>query len=267
MAFRYTAHADVLAGVSLTVPENSVVAVVGPSGCGKTTLLSLIAGLLKPTGGQIEWAPDAPGRKRHPLSMCFQRDTLLPWLTVEDNIGLYFRLSRTQVPKFEQKNRIAELIKMGGLQGAEKRYPYQLSGGMRRRTAFLAAVAPQPRTLLLDEPFSSLDEPTRVAIHQDIFDIVKKYGMSVILITHDLAEAISLSDNVVILTSTPTHVFAEHEVGFGDRRDMLKLRKDPEYLRLYGSLWEQLSAQMRRGSPTKAQIDPLPGPDQLGEQS
>lgn len=178
--------------------------------------------------------------------MMFQKDTLLPWLTVEDNIGLHFRMSKSRLSKAEQKSRVAELIHLAGLDGAERKFPYQLSGGMRRRTAFLASVAPHPRTLLLDEPFSALDEPTRIGIHQDIFNIVKREGITVLLITHDLGEAITLSDQVMVLTSQPATVSSRFDIPFGADRNFLELRESPRFLELYGQVWEQLAVQIQR---------------------
>ena len=254
--FAYPGGAPVLDGVDFAVPEGSITGVVGPSGCGKSTLLGLLAGLLQPDQGAVRWSPDRAQPPRHPLTMMFQKDTLLPWLTVEDNVGLHFRFKDGGLPRATQRERIAELIRLAGLQGAERKYPYQLSGGMRRRTAFLASVAPHPRTLLLDEPFSALDEPTRIGIHQDIFHIVKREGITVLLITHDLGEAISLSDQVLVLTAQPARVFRRFEVGFGNQRNFLGLRDSPEFLALYGQIWEQLAVQIQRSrSPVAASGD------------
>jgi ABC-type nitrate/sulfonate/bicarbonate transport system ATPase subunit len=247
VSFSYVPGAPVLDDVSLNIQEGSVVGIVGPSGCGKSTVLSILAGLNRPAGGTVRWAPDTATSRRHQLAMVFQKDTLLPWLTARDNAALHFRFRNSHTPKPEAEARVAALMSMAGLDGAEHKYPYQLSGGMRRRVAFLTAVAPQPRTLLLDEPFSSLDEPTRVAIHQDVFTIVKRLGITVVLVTHDLAEAISLCDEVVILSTRPARVFERHHVPFGAKREMLKLRQTPEFLSLYALLWEQLSVQIRRG--------------------
>jgi len=144
-------------------------------------------------------------------------------------------------------------VKLAGLGGAERKFPYQLSGGMRRRTAFLASVAPHPRTLLLDEPFSALDEPTRIGIHQDIFNIVKREGITVLLITHDLGEAISLSDQVLVLTSQPASVFSRFDIPFGDERNFLELRENPRFLDLYGHVWEQLAVQIQRSRAAAAE--------------
>ena len=246
VAFAYPGGAPVLDGISVAVPEGSITGVVGPSGCGKSTLLALLAGLVQPGAGHIRWSPDTVQPPRHPLTMMFQKDTLLPWLNVESNIGLHFRVAKSPLGAAAQQSRVAELIRLAGLDGAEHKFPYQLSGGMRRRTAFLASVAPHPRTLLLDEPFSALDEPTRIGIHQDIFNIVKREGITVLLITHDLGEAISLSDQVLVLTTQPASVFKRFDIPFGAERNFLELRENPQFLALYGQVWEQLAVQIRR---------------------
>jgi NitT/TauT family transport system ATP-binding protein len=246
--FAYEPGTPVIEDVTIDVAEGSIVGIVGPSGCGKSTLLSLVSGLEHPSAGSLTWATDRQDPPRHPLTMMFQKDTLLPWLTVEDNIGLHFRFRRNRAARREQRERIHHLIELAGLQGSEGKYPYQLSGGMRRRTAFLTAVAPGPRMLLLDEPFSALDEPTRIGIHQDIFRIVKEAGITVVLITHDIGEAISLSDRVLVCSARPTTIAAEYEIPFGEDRNMMELREHADFLELYGSTWEQLSQQIRSGA-------------------
>jgi len=246
VSFSYPGGGPVLDRVSISAPEGSIIGLVGPSGCGKSTLLGLLAGLLRPSTGTIRWAVDQVRPARHPLTMMFQKDTLLPWLTVEANISLHFRVSKSMLDKAAQKARVADLIRLAGLDGAERKFPYQLSGGMRRRTAFLASVAPHPRTLLLDEPFSALDEPTRIGIHQDIFDIVKREGTTVLLITHDLGEAISLCDQVLVLTAQPATVFKRFDIPFGTKRNFLELRESADFLKLYGQVWEQLAVQIQR---------------------
>ncbi len=254
VSFSYAADAPVLDEITLGVPPGAVVSVVGPSGCGKSTLLSLVANLEHATSGTITWAPDQSAEPQHPLTMMFQKDTLLPWLTVEDNIGLHFRYRPGRLSKAERHERVAGLVKLAGLGGAERKYPYQLSGGMRRRTAFLTAVAPRPRMLLLDEPFSALDEPTRIAIHQDVFEILRSQNITVVLITHDLGEAISLSDRVVVLSSRPARAVREFEIPFGDERNMMELRENEAFLRLYGEIWESLAREIRAGQHQ------MPGP-------
>lgn len=246
VAYVYPTGLRALDSIELEVSSGEVVGIVGPSGCGKSTLLSIIAGLLKPTGGSIEWeahTADALDARRR-LSLVFQRDTLLPWLTVEKNVG--FGLRYLPISRRERADRISRLLRLAGLEDVRRAYPYQLSGGMRRRVAFLTGVAPLPRVLLLDEPFSALDEPTRVTIHAEVLSIIKELGMTVLLVTHDLAEAISFSDRACILTARPGRIAAVHEIPFGFPRDVLAVRETLEYQTLYRALWHQLSAEIAK---------------------
>jgi len=256
LQFAYPDGTSVIGDISQSVPIGSTLGVVGPSGCGKSTLLAIIAGLLTPTGGSIELPLKGSD---HQLAMLFQQDTVLPWLTVRANVALFARFkshglrpsifrnfarNRNVLRDPALRKRVDELLALVDLSNLADRYPYQLSGGQRRRLAFLTAVAPEPRILLLDEPLSSLDEPTRVGVHQDMFRISRLMGMTIILVTHDLAEAISLSDRVVVLSKAPSSISFEHDVPFGSERNMLELRNTPEFLQLYGDVWENLSAQM-----------------------
>jgi len=260
VTYGYPGGPNVIEGLSLGLAPGEIVCVVGPSGCGKTTLLTMLAGLAKPRSGAVRWSPDPAKPARHPLTMMFQKDTLLPWMTTEDNISLHFRLSGTQLRRADKAGRIADLVELAGLKGAEKKYPYQLSGGMRRRVAFLAAVASRPRVLLLDEPFSALDEPTRIAIHQDIFDIVKSQGISVVLVTHDIGEAVSLADRIIVLTARPGTIYATHHTPFGEQRDITRIRQHPDFLSLYARLWEQLEVQVDSARKSSSSFDPDLGP-------
>jgi NitT/TauT family transport system ATP-binding protein len=242
VGFTYPTGTVALEGLSLEIPAGRVTGLVGPSGCGKSTLLQLLAGLAQPTSGGIELNVDR-NSTRHDVAMVFQQDTLLPWLTVEENVAVYYRFHRSK-DKAALKTEVAELIHMVGLEQFAKAYPNQLSGGMRRRTAFLAAVASRPQLLLLDEPFSSVDEPTRIGIHQQVLRIVRQLGITTVIVTHDLAEAISLSDQVVIMTARPGRVSTSHDVPFDADRIVLELRDRPEFLALYGQLWRDLSRQI-----------------------
>jgi NitT/TauT family transport system ATP-binding protein len=253
VAYVYPTGLRALDSINLDVSPGEVVGIVGPSGCGKSTLLSIIAGLLAPTEGTLEWeerSADAIAQQRR-LSLVFQRDTLLPWLTVEKNVG--FGLRYLPMNGRERSERISRLLRLAGLEDVRKAYPYQLSGGMRRRVAFLTGVATLPRVLLLDEPFSALDEPTRVTIHGEVLSIIKELGMTVLLVTHDLAEAISFSDRACILTARPGRIAAVHEIPFGYPRDVLAVRETTEYQSLYRALWHELSAQITK--PTEARGD------------
>jgi NitT/TauT family transport system ATP-binding protein len=243
VGFRYPNGTVALAGLSLEIPAGKVTGIVGPSGCGKSTLLQLVAGLATPSEGRIRTSVRQEA-DRHGLTMVFQQDTLLPWLTVRDNVALYYRFH--PAPRSLVRERVDSLLRLAGLEGFADAYPKQLSGGMRRRTAFLAGVAPQPQVLLLDEPFSSVDEPSRIGIHQQVLEIIHRLRMTTILVTHDLAEAISLSDQVAILSARPGRLAVLHDVPFGEERNVLELRNRSEFLDLYGELWSGLSRQIAK---------------------
>lgn len=240
--------------VSFALEPGSVLSIVGPSGCGKSTLLSLIAGLAPPISGTVAWTPsnaEALAKKAQRLyTMVFQKDTLLPWLRVEANIG--WGLRYLDLSDAERKQRVSQLLELVGLTEFRRAYPYQLSGGMRRRVGFLSGVAPMPQVILLDEPFSALDEPTRVNIHVEVMRIVAELGMAVVLVTHDLGEAITMSDRVCILTKRPAQVAKIFDIPFGKDRDVRALRETDEYQSIYKSLWHELNVQIARAQADKA---------------
>lgn len=237
---------EAAAHLDLDLHADEIVSVIGPSGCGKSTLLRLVAGLSEPTLGSVRTSlPE--GGDRHPLSMLFQQDTLLPWMSVEDNVGLYFKLHRGRLKRAEARERVNRLLELVGLTDFAKAYPKHLSGGMRRRVALLAAVAPWPRVLLLDEPFSAVDEPTRIGIHQDVLAIVREMHIATILVTHDLAEAITVADRVALLSFRPARVVQTYDTGFGRDRDVRSLRVLDRYSQLYAQVWEGLNEQSAAG--------------------
>jgi NitT/TauT family transport system ATP-binding protein len=238
VGFSYANGTRVLDGLSLVL-RPGITAVIGPSGCGKSSLLKLISGLEQPGSGRVAWR--APEAGRHRCAMVFQADTLLPWATVEENVSLYFKFHRGLRKKSEVQAQARELLSMVGLKGFANAYPRQLSGGMRRRVSFLTGIAASPEVLLLDEPFSSVDEPTRVGIHRDVLDIVRRYEITMVIVTHDLAEAITLADRVVILSSRPASVVKEVAMSFGPTRDVVALRSSEAYQRVYADLWRTLS--------------------------
>lgn len=174
--------------------------------------------------------------------MLFQEDTLVPWMKVAGNAGLYFKFNKGY-PRDEVKSRVDELLVMVGLEAFRNAYPVQLSGGMRRRAALVAAVAPHPRVLLLDEPFSALDEPTRVSIHRDLLTLIKAVDITCCLVTHDLAEAITLCDRVLVLSGRPGRVIRSVDIDLGPDRDLREIRSTPRFLELYGDLWNLMHEQ------------------------
>lgn len=245
--FAYPGGRQAVGGVDLQIRRQEVLSIVGPSGCGKTTLLNLLAGLRKPTSGSVRWNEDllanTVGRrpKRRRMTLVFQKDTVLPWLTVEQNVG--FGLKYLDLTADSKRARIEDLLQMGRLEDVRDAYPKQLSGGMRRRVALLTGIAPLPHLLVLDEPFAALDEPTRVNIHSDLLEIVHRLGLSVVLVTHDLSEAITLSDRVMVATQRPTRVASLAETGLGRPRDVRKVRESPRYHEFYSSTWHEVWVQ------------------------
>lgn len=248
VSFAYAPGVNVIKGLNLTVAPGEFVSIVGPSGCGKSSLLRLVAGFSQPGDGSIATHFRRP--EQHAISMVFQEDTLLPWLRVRDNVLLHQRFMGTRRSK-EAKQLVHSLLTMVGLDTKADAYPVHLSGGMRRRVAVLAALAAQPELLLLDEPFSALDEPTRVGVHRDLHRLVRSSGASVVLVTHDLGEAISLSDRIILLTSPPSHVAAEFTVPFGPDRDVSAVRSDPEFHALYARLWQGMGAEVTVGGEVR----------------
>lgn len=235
-------------GLDFTVHAGEVLSIVGPSGCGKSTLLSLLAGLKQPSGGSIEWNTEIVGAeqvgrkpKRRRLSLVFQRDTVLPWRTVEQNVAL--GLDYVSISKAEREERIRSLLRIVRMEDFRKAYPNQLSGGMRRRVALLTGVAPLPHLLVLDEPFAALDEPTRVMVHADLLEIIYRLGLGVILVTHDIAEAITLGDRVLVLTNRPARAASTIETRLGHDRDVRTVREQPSYQALYAETWHELWTQ------------------------
>lgn len=266
VGFDYPDGTVVLRGTCTSVRSGDVVGIVGPSGCGKSTLLHLVAGLIHPTSGTIDRQAAGDRSSRHQLAMVFQGDTLLPWLTVRENVALYSRfrthgmpnssavrrisrsLLRRSASRTDLDDRVDALLELVGMADRAAFYPYQLSGGMRRRVAFITAVASQPQILLLDEPFSAVDEPSRIAIHQDVYEILRLLGITAVLVTHDLAEAVTLCDRILIMGKRPAGIVDEYEISFGRSRDMLAIRAGDDYLQAYGKLWSRLSDEIRAGS-------------------
>jgi NitT/TauT family transport system ATP-binding protein len=194
----------VLEDISLDVGLSEFAAIIGPSGCGKSTLLHMVAGLERPTDGAIHINGEAPDalRSRHELGIAFQEHALLPWLTVESNIALPFRIAG-RTPNSEQ---LCALMQLAGLQGFEKAYPRQLSGGMRQRAAIARSLALDPKLLLLDEPFAALDAVTRHGMNIELQRIWLEKRLTTLLVTHSVDEAVFLADRVIIFSGRPGRV-------------------------------------------------------------
>lgn len=215
---------------SFTVGDGQFVSVIGPSGCGKTTILSLAAGLLKPSAGKIT-------RDGGEFGYMLQRDALFEWRTVEQNIFLPLEVKKRNTPQMRKK--ALDLAEKYGLGEFLKKSPSQLSGGMRQRVALIRTLAAGPEILLLDEPFSALDYQTRLAVCDDVQAIIKGEKKTALLVTHDISEAIALSDKVIVLSARPARVVAEHEITFGASSPK-KRRECPQFSATFETLRKEL---------------------------
>ncbi len=226
-------------GMSFCVYEGEFVAIIGPSGCGKTTVLSLAAGLLTPSSGNIRVYGQPPKRGAACFGYMLQKDELFPWRTVEGNIRLPLEIKGINTA--ENREKALALAEKYGLGGFLKHLPDQLSGGMRQRAALIRTLAAQPDILLLDEPFSALDYQTRLSVCDDVYDIIRGEKKTALLVTHDISEAISLADCILVLSARPAHVTASHELEFGSTAP-LKRRESPQFSRWFERLWKELNA-------------------------
>lgn len=215
--------------VSFTVTRGELVSVVGPSGAGKTTLLKCLSGLMPPTSGSILFEGKAFKGVPSRLTLVFQdySRSLFPWLTVESNITLPLR--NKKVPRDEQKRRLELMLDSVGLPECAHRYPWQLSGGMQQRVAIARALAYQPDCLLMDEPFASVDAQTRTDLEDLVLRLRAEFGITIVFVTHDIDEAVYLSDRVIALTHSPATVSGILQIGFPSPRDQLETKALPEF--------------------------------------
>ncbi len=228
-----------LYNVSFDVETGEFIAVVGPSGCGKSTLLSLLCGLLKPEDGEIlmDGSPVADNRVK--IGYMLQRDHLFEWRTILGNVSLGLEIQKKLDAPAHQE--LLGMLADYGLNGFENAKPSELSGGMRQRAALIRTLALKPDLLLLDEPFSALDYQTRLSVCDDISGIIHNAGKTAILITHDLSEAVSVADRIVVLTARPGTVRAIMDTPFPNEYDSpLKRRNAPEFSMYFQELWEHL---------------------------
>lgn len=224
--------------ISLSIDEGEFIAIVGPSGCGKTTVLSLVSGLMKPSSGSITLMGkpvDKPGAQ---TGYMLQRDMLFEWRTIEKNVLLGPEIRHTLDD--EAKKEAEELLKKYGLWEFRKHYPGQLSGGMRQRAALIRTLALRPKLLLLDEPFSALDFQTRLSVCNDVHAIIKSEKKTALLVTHDIAEAVSLADRIVVLSNRPSVVKRTFEVDI-DADTPLGRRENGKFGEMFDKVWKEVS--------------------------
>jgi len=232
--------------ISLDIRQGEFVALVGPSGCGKSTALNMIAGLLKPSAGSVTYAGAPVAGPNTRVGYMTQKDTLLPWRTVEDNIAIAFELRARRAEAANARERVREMIELVGLAGFERHYPAELSGGMRKRAALARMLIYEPETLLLDEPFGALDAQLRLVMQQELLRLVERRKMTVVLVTHDLEEAVALADRVVVFTSRPGRIRMMRDIDFARPRVPEKLRFTPEFGAICEELWRELREEVAK---------------------
>jgi NitT/TauT family transport system ATP-binding protein len=230
--------------VSFDVHDKEFVAIVGPSGCGKSTILNMIGSLVVPSGGEILVDGERVGpRAGRQVGYVFQKDTVFPWRTVEQNIAL--GLQYRGVAPAEIHARVGEAVALAGLQGFEDAFPATLSGGMRQRVALMRSLVVNPEILLMDEPFGALDTHTKLNLHAELLGIWGARQQTVVFVTHDLSEAITLADRIVVMTRRPGRIKLVYEVKLPRPRDVIALRESAEYLREYGEIWHALGEEFQ----------------------
>jgi NitT/TauT family transport system ATP-binding protein len=231
----------VLDEIDLTIERGEFVCVVGPSGCGKTTLLSLTSGLLDPTAGEVRVSGTPVTGIPEDVGYLFQKDTLLPWMSVRDNVALPLRTRAGRKPDMEM---VDELLGTVGLGGFGDYFPAQLSGGMRKRVQVARLWAQDPGLMLLDEPFGSLDAQTRVLVQEEFLRLWEADRKTVVLVTHDLQEAVLMADRVILLTRRPCRVKASVEVEIERPRRVEEIVQDPRYGELVSTMWASLREEV-----------------------
>jgi NitT/TauT family transport system ATP-binding protein len=239
---RYTAVRD----VTLTIAPGEFVSVVGPTGCGKSTLLNVAAGLLDPSSGTVQAFGEPLAGINRRAGYMFQSDALMPWRTALENVaaGLQFR----GMPERESNRLGEDWLRRVGLGGFGDRYPHQLSGGMRKRTSLAQTLVLDPDIILMDEPFSALDIQTRQLMENEVLDLWAARRKAVLFITHDLDEAIAMSDRVAVLSAGPaSHPIGEFVIDLARPRDVAEVRVTPRFIELHKAIWDVLREEVLKG--------------------
>ena len=233
-----TDEIQAIKGLTFDCNEGDFLSIIGPSGCGKTSILSLIAGLLTPTSGKILIDGKESNSLSESLGYMLQKDHLFNWRTIEKNVFLPLEIKK--ICNKENKKYALDLLNKYGLSDFKKNYPSQLSGGMRQRVALIRTLASNPKLLLLDEPFSALDAQTRLTVCNDVYKIIKAEQKTTVLVTHDISEAISMSDIIIVLTGRPAMVKSIHRPKIVGNLPTEK-REQKEFGTLFEKIWKELN--------------------------
>lgn len=220
-----------LENITFNVKNNDFISIIGPSGCGKSTILSILANIINKSKGKIKY------NKNITIGYMLQEDSLFPWRTVLENclLGLEIKKELTK----ENKEKVINLLKTYGLKDFINKYPHDLSGGMKQRVALIRTLAINPDILLLDEPFSSLDYQTRLSLSDDLYKIIKKEKKTVIMVTHDIREAISMSNKIIVLTKHPGKIKKIYNINFNNKLPT-ENRKNKNFATYYDKIWKDL---------------------------
>jgi NitT/TauT family transport system ATP-binding protein len=238
VSMSYDGKLEVLQDIDFALRDGEFLSIVGPSGCGKSTILRLISGLVQPSKGQIEIKTRA-GKPAN-IGFMFQRDALLPWSDVSANIAV--GLECAGVPKERHADRIKSLLELLGLSEFGHYYPRALSGGMRQRAALGRLLAYDPEIMLMDEPFGALDAQTKMLLGFELLRIWTDFRKSVVFVTHDIEEAIGLSDRILVMSARPGRIKAEYKVDLPRPRDLRSVRKSPRFHQLSDKIWQEILA-------------------------
>jgi ABC-type nitrate/sulfonate/bicarbonate transport system ATPase subunit len=228
--------------VDLTIAEGEFVTVVGPSGCGKSTLLNLIVGLLRASAGRIVFRGAPIDGICTKIGYVTQKDNLLPWRTLIENVEIALEIRG--VENSARRRAAEEWIERVGLKGFEEHYPHELSGGMRQRANIIRTLIYDPELILMDEPFGPLDAQTRIVLQDQLLKLWSATRKTIIFITHDLVEAITLADRVVLMSSRPGKIKSIETINIARPRDVFKIHEDPQFRSAYEKLWQQLRPEV-----------------------
>lgn len=231
-----------LQSVDLNIRDQEFVAIVGPSGCGKSTLLNIMSGLIRPSAGDVFLDGCRLSGVTQRIGYMSQADTLMPWRNTLENVELSLEIRG--MPKAERRERARQLIHKAGLSGFEKSYPHELSGGMKKRVVIIRILAADSEVLFMDEPFGALDVFTKEMLQDEILKVWQETKKTIVFVTHDLAEAITLSDRVVLLTARPSTVKNEYDIPIPRPRSALETRFQPEFVALQRLIWNDLREEV-----------------------
>ena len=228
--------------IDIEVKDGEFLAIVGASGCGKSTLLNIMCGMIEPTEGEVKIDGESVRSNKHRIGYISQTDTLLPWRKIESNVALGLEIEK--IPKKERLERAREMMRVSGLEGFEKMYPFELSGGMRKRAVIIRALIQNPDIIFMDEPFGPLDVFTRETLQKEILRMWTERKNTIVYITHDIAEAITLADRIVLLSRRPSVIKSEYIVDIERPRIIEECKYNPKFLELEKEIWNDIKDEL-----------------------